>query len=397
MILHFLSKCKWQTQIKNEQICSTFQHLKKCLIPIRSYRTKSISTDSSFKISYLENTCGLSGKTLVRVSNLVNFESTEKPNSVLKLFQSFGFSKTHVSIIIGRCPPLLLYDAENALKPKLDFLLAISNSESEIIKVVAGESSILSRSLNNHLIPLFNVLITLMGSHQNAVAAIKRCPSILLCGISNLVSNAELLLSLGASHSQCVKMLTQHRNALGRSSDKFRNVVFKVKEMGFDPSSASFRQAVVAMIAVRNSTWESKFEIYRRFGFSNDEILSMFKKQPDCMNMSMDKIRRTVEFYLTKLHWSPSKLSVTPGVLIYSLERRIIPRCSVLQTLVSRNRISNSVMLTSILAMAERKFLKKYVTEHKDKVPEVLYYYKGELRFDEYNFHLVGKKQDAAL
>ena len=39
--------------------------------------------------------------------------------------------------------------------------------------------------------------------------------------------------------------------------------------------------------------------------------------------------------------------------------------------------------------MTEREFLKDFVVEHQDKVPEVMDAYQGKIVFDVYNFHPV--------
>lgn len=63
----------------------------------------------------------------------------------------------------------------------------------------------------------------------------------------------------------------------------------------------------------------------------------MFRKQPSSFCFSENMIRATVIFYFEKFNWSPSHLVKTPNALMYSLDKRVIPRCSVMQVLVSRN------------------------------------------------------------
>lgn len=92
-----------------------------------------------------------------------------------------------------------------------------------------------------------------------------------------------------------------------------------------------------------------------------------------------------------RLQWPLSRLVSNPAVIAYSLEKRTIPRCSVLQVLVLRNCTSKSFMVSTILAMAEGRFVKDFVNPHKDKVPEVVEAYKGKVKFDEYTFKQKGE------
>ena len=65
-----------------------------------------------------------------------------------------------------------------------------------------------------------------------------------------------------------------------------------------------------------------------------------------------------------------------PVLLGYSLERRIIPRCSVLQALLSKGLIEKTFVPHSLLC-AEEVFLQKFVTPYED--PELLKVYEEKL------------------
>lgn len=161
--------------------------------------------------------------------------------------------------------------------------------------------------------------------------------------------------------------------------------------MGFDLSSSYFISAVKALTLINDSAWDSRCELFRSFGFSDYEILSMFKKLPSIMCFSEKKIIQKMEFFLYKLQWPLSRLVSNPAVVNYSLEKRTIPRCSVLQVLVLRNCTSRRFMISTILAMTEQRFVKDFVNPHKDKVPEVVEAYKGKVIFDEYTFKQKGE------
>lgn len=318
--------------------------------------------------------------------------NSSKLNSVENLLQTFGFSQTHVNKILDKESTRIL--GPKTLKPKLEFLLSICNqSEPDVVKIVNRTPHLLRRSLNNHLIPVFDMLKLVTGNHNNAAAAIMSNPFVLTYSISiPLLQNIEFLQTLGVPENQILKFITGYGQVIGKQHDKFCKVVGKVKEMGFDLSSYSFRRAVLSLCLINDETWEAKFEIYRSFGFSDDEIVSMFKKLPAIVAYSEKRIGEVMEFFVKKLGCSPSRLVVVPYVIGFSLEKRTIPRCSVLQTLESKKSISCSSSLYHILAMTECAFLEKFVNAHKDKVPEVMDAYTGKLRFDEYNFRYRGRE-----
>lgn len=365
---------------------------------IRTYTYKTIhttATRSSLALKTSFFNCGLSEKTHFRACNLVPLQSCSdenRPTSALELFQDYGFSQTDITRINSKQPHILTFHPDKYIKPKLDFLLSITKSESEVVRIVTKNPLILKRSLNNHLMPFYGLLKSAMGSDENAAAAIVCNPFLLsFCLSASFLQNIEFLQEVGVPQSQILKLITKYGQAVGEQHGKFRKVVFKVEEMGFDISSSYFLDAVRSLCFLSDAAWESRCEMYRSYGFSDDDILNMFKKHPTIMSYSQKRIRELLDFFIFKLGWSPSRLSTSPNVLQYSLPNRIIPRCSVLQALVSKKRNSKSMMLTTILAMTDSRFLEIFITAYEDEVPEVMDAYRGKLRFDEYNFELEQK------
>lgn len=391
-----------QTLSFKHQTIPNFNHCSVTPI-ICSYSTETIiptNVDSSdFKISFLKNKCGLSGKALVNASECLDFDSSdERPDSVIELFETFGFPRSSIAKIIS-CYPLLLnkYHPEIIIKPKLEYLFTVFQSQADVIAIVTNNPNILLRSLTNHLIPSLNLLNSVTGSYTNTLSALKYNPNILLHNLSKtLLLNTQFLSTLGVSHSQIINILRSygHRPALAQPHDKFRNFVLKLKDVGFDLESSYFCKAVRTLCCVTDSTWESRCTLFRSFGFSDHEILSMFKKLPDIMVYTDEIINEKTDYFLNKLQWTPSRLSKHTAVLTYSLEKRIIPRCSVLQVLGSKNSTSKSYMLSSILVMTEKEFVKNFVTTNQDKVPGVIEAYHGKLRFDVYTFKQKGRKDE---
>ncbi|KAL8104479.1 uncharacterized protein LOC141677196 isoform X2 [Apium graveolens] len=299
-------------------------------------------------------------------------------NSVIKLFETFGFSETHISRIIRKQRRILTCHPQSYVKPKLDFLLSITHSQSDVGDIVAKNPVMLTKSLKNHIIPLFTSLKSVTGSDQDAVAAIKRNPFLLSnCISTTFLQNFEFLQKLGVPQIQIVKLITEYGQSIGENHDKLCKVLLKVKDMGFDLSSSYFLDAVRSFSFLSDLAWESRCEMFRSFGFSDDDIIAMAKKHPVIMSYSERRMQELLEFFVQKLQWSATRLSTTPNVLRYSLKRRIIPRCSALQALVSSNCKSKRLMLTYIVTMTESKFLESFVTAYKDEVPEVMDAYLG--------------------
>ncbi|GLT32464.1 hypothetical protein SLA2020_071310 [Shorea laevis] len=68
-----------------------------------------------------------------------------------------------------------------------------------------------------------------------------------------------------------------------------------------------------------------------------------------------------------------SYVAERPKLLSYSLARRIIPRCSVLEVLVTRGLIKDRLGGHTMIAINEDKFLRPYVTCYKDEAPVLIF------------------------
>ncbi|XP_059285172.1 uncharacterized protein LOC132038533 [Lycium ferocissimum] len=333
---------------------------------------------------------GLSKETIISEAKVLQLETStcSKVSAVIEFFQNHGFSATQVKKIIRQRPHLLASRVNKTLKPKLNFLQSIGFSEDECSKIISCQPCILSRSIRNHLAPSFDFLETFMGSKVRALVAIKQFPQILDCNVSRWKQTKQILGQIGIPDSQVSEFIQKSPVILTTNPQKMSEVGLRLKEMGFDVTSPAFRTAICRMSRVGHSKMERKFETYRSLGFSDGEILNIFRLQPMCLFYSEEHVRAIVAFYVDRLHLSPSHLSQRPVFLLRSLERRVIPRCSVMQVLWSRGIISKMGKLSSILMISEKDFLEKYVTKYEAEVPELLAAYRGELVFEEYSFHL---------
>ena len=148
--------------------------------------------------------------------------------------------------------------------------------------------------------------------------------------------------------------------------------------MGFDASNSKFAEATAAiLLGRRESRWERKVEVYKKWGWSEEELLTAFKLDPRCMFLSLDKIAASMEFFVGDMGLEPGELAKSPTVLLYSL-KRVRLRCSVLRALSSRGLIKSPVRVWALGCCTEKMFLKRFVAPYVKEVPELLDLYKGK-------------------
>ncbi|OAY46054.1 uncharacterized protein LOC110619061 [Manihot esculenta] len=269
-----------------------------------------------YTVPYLVNSCGFSLESAKCISEKVNFESADKPDAVVSLLRDYGFTNVHISRLIRKAPLLLLSNPAGTLLPKLEFQRSIGVSGSEIGKIASRNTSFLRQSLKKHIIPCYNILKSVVISDVKAVKAL-RLLSDTAC--SFLPENLPVNLST-ISH-----LLMKQPSLACLKSAKFRQIVNKAIEMGFDPLKSTFAHALYVLSCP--NIWEKKIEVYRNYGLSEDEIWSAIRKFPLCMSFSRKKITNTMDFLVNKVGWLPADFARVPFVLCYSSQKRIIPRC----------------------------------------------------------------------
>ncbi|GKV31544.1 hypothetical protein SLEP1_g40223 [Rubroshorea leprosula] len=129
------------------------------------------------------------------------------------------------------------------------------------------------------------------------------------------------------------------------------------------------------MLQLRKGNLVRKFNLYREWGWSNEQALLIFVKFPYCMIFSESKITAIMDFLVNKMGFSSSYIAERPALLTYSLKKRITPRCSVLQVLLSKVLVKDGFSVFSVASITEDKFLQKYVTCYKDESPQLMKLY----------------------
>jgi mTERF domain-containing protein len=152
-------------------------------------------------------------------------------------------------------------------------------------------------------------------------------------------------------------------------------------KLGFDPNKLRFVIAIRSM-AMSKTLWEQKVKAYRSCGLSEDEIYSAFKRNPLFMATSEKKLKKSMSFFVNKLKMKPSLISKKPILILYSLEKRIIPRCSVLQLLMSKRLIKEYTCIYHVFVMSENKFMEKFVSKYQNEVPDVVRAHQGKIEFE---------------
>jgi mTERF domain-containing protein len=302
--------------------------------------------------------------------------------AVVRLLRAHDFSDEQISTLTRKRPILYLLNAHKILKPKLDFFKSLGFSDLEVTKLLSANPNILSRSLEKQIIPCVQELRRILGTDENVLKVIKANYSLIEANLEKVLKpNMSMLISHGVPESFVLKSLFIRPAVLLVRTCRLTEVASEVMKLGFDPNCLGFVMAIRVMAITSKKLWEEKVEAYKSFGLSKDEIYSAFNRNPLFMFVSKKKIKKLMGFFVNKLKMKPSLISKNPILPAFSLEKRIIPRCSVLQLLMSKGLIMADTNIVRAWRITEKQFLDKFVCKYQNEVPDVVIAHQGKIEF----------------
>ncbi|XP_006842722.2 uncharacterized protein LOC18432558 [Amborella trichopoda] len=344
-------------------------------------RFTSSSTSASLPsiVTVLMDYVGLSMESAMNASScLLHLKTTEKPLSVINFLKKSDFSDTHVQTIICKRPQLLKANVEKTLKPKFRAFHDLGLLGCDLGHIISADPVILTKSTEKQILPKLEFLKNYLHTNEKVVRALKKSSWILIFDIEKrLVPNIRLLESYGVEDSQLHKLLLRQPRFFTKEPKRFKEIAERVKEMGFDPNSGLFSNAILAMSWLSRETWQAKVELCKNFGWSEEDVICAFRRSPYLFSLSEKKLKMGMDYFINVLKLDKFYLVLHPVLFSLSLEGRVIPRHRVLQALRSKNLLKKDVEFTSFCKRAENVFLQRYVLSFGNEAEYLLRVYKG--------------------
>jgi mTERF domain-containing protein len=358
----------------------TLIHLKALKSPNSSPFSLHFSTNTSndstpFPVSYLINNFGISPPSASKLCSTYRFKfkTTQKPNNVLTFFRNHGFSDSQLRDMIPKEPELLSCNPSKRVLPKFQFLLSKGASKSDIVKLVSKNPSVLAPSLENHIVPNYELLYRFFKSDKKTIACVIANPYIL--SDYYVPQNIALLVQTGLPDSSIELLLRRQSRTLTTNTHYMLEFVQEVKDLGFNPSKITFGVALEAKLTVNRAMWEEKVDAFKKWGWSDEDVLEAFRWQPQCMLVSIEKINLVMSFWVNQMGWDVLALVKGPSVFSNSLEKRIIPRASVVQFLLKKGLRRKNASLTYPFVVSEKLFRDKYINRFEEESSYLLKLY----------------------
>ena len=145
------------------------------------------------------------------------------------------------------------------------------------------------------------------------------------------------------------------------------------------PSMTTFVVALAAKKCLSKKLWDEKVHAFKKWGWSDEDIIRAFRLQPNLMLTLIDKINLVMSFWVNQLGWDSLALAKCPLMFCYSLHKRIIPRASVLQFLLMKGLRKKNASLFAPFTYSEDMFLSKFVLKEESDYLLKLYRKKWNL------------------
>ncbi|TYH04833.1 hypothetical protein ES288_A08G036500v1 [Gossypium darwinii] len=287
-------------------------------------------------------------------SSLTYVKDPRKCDTIISFLKESGFSKSHIEAVVKRKPNLLYSSLEKTIKPKFKIFQDLGFSTHDVADIVASDPWILTRSVDDRIAPSISDLKTVLGSNDD-VKLLKTSAWFLKSDLQKtMIPNIEFLRNCGICSSQIVSYVFSFPRFFLLKPESIKQFVERADALGFDRKSNMFLAA-----------------IRMKLGFSEDDIMSTFRRTPQVFAVSERKIKQVTDFLLNRTNVGISFIISHPMVLICSLERRLKPRLLVIETLESKNSLRRKVSMTTIYKMPDKKFREKYVVPCLKELEEV--------------------------
>ncbi|CAN6561950.1 unnamed protein product [Malus baccata var. baccata] len=252
------------------------------LLLCRHFTSEISETHHDFTVNYLIYSCGLSPECAISASKWVKLRSPKRADSVLSLLRNHGFSETQISSIVRNHCPVLNSNPEKTLLPKLKFFASLGVSKGDLAKALAYGPKLLSTSLEKRIAPTYDFLRSLL-SQKNVISVLRRDSWIFAESHSKKVApNIEVLKKTGIPQSCISHLLAYHPEVFMRKPKELGGLVDEVKQMGFNLQKSNSVLAIYALCGNNRSVWNRSCQFYKRWGLSEDDVLSAFRRHPRC-------------------------------------------------------------------------------------------------------------------
>ncbi|CAN6478252.1 unnamed protein product [Victoria cruziana] len=327
-------------------------------------------------VDYLINSCGLPSEAAAGVCRKLGRRGrVENAKRVINFLRESGFMDSHIRKAITRYPHMLGAKLEKTVMPKVKAFFDWGLSGSDVGRIVATSPVIFNVNFEKKVVPVVSKLRSLLTEDEKAVKSIKRffLSSILGHGVGDsITTNLATLRRHGVPDRTLSTIVERWPSLLGLNPRVFEKMAKKAKELGPYNGSSMYSHALYAVCSMSEPVWDAKLEVLKEFGWTQEDIVMAFQKAPLFLTISAGSLKRKLKFFVDELSYDPLEVASNPHFLMFSLEKRVVPRLAVIKMLDSKDLCKRKKSFITILHMKDVEFHEEYVLKHKDECPDII-------------------------
>ncbi|KAL5719519.1 hypothetical protein ACHQM5_012283 [Ranunculus cassubicifolius] len=201
-----------------------------------------------------------------------------------EVLQNFGCGEAEISKIFDRHPAVLKSNPI-ILSSKLNLLLSLGLTASNVVKIIYIRPRILSSRFDRRFSDRVDILKDLFGPREELLKAITRNPSLLTYNHNVIRQSVTQYEQLGVSKQDLVSILLTRPTLFPRTSFDDEKLEY-IKKTGY-PRDDKMYKYIVSIIGVsRLDTICEKVMNIEKFGLTNDQVWFLFGKSPLLLSLS---------------------------------------------------------------------------------------------------------------
>ncbi|EPS60354.1 hypothetical protein M569_14450 [Genlisea aurea] len=270
--------------------------------------------------------------------------------SVASFMKEFGLSDTQLKNLFKRQSQLRCANLERSIKPKIKVLHDYGLSNSEIAEIISKHPGVLCCSLEKRLIPSLSFLNDLLNSsHDDLFKMLKR-------------------FGYGVPMKRILRLFITFPRSLYATNAALMKRIDKLESFGIHAKSTMYVDYFQVMGGMSDRVWEKKMQAFRDLGFTEAEILIIFKRAPRAFAASTQKLKMVTEMLLATEKYSKAGIVSYAVALCYSVENRLKPRLEILKILERMNLIERWPPLGVVIYSTNDSFHDTFVAPYLGKL-----------------------------
>ncbi|XP_030467188.1 transcription termination factor MTERF8, chloroplastic [Syzygium oleosum] len=305
---------------------------------------------------------GIPREKIVHVLNNVNLTKALSLKPVEEIERLVKFLSRYGGVdLIVRHPPILNFDMDSQLIPRVEFLLELSGGDEDATGAVLRKLPTFLKYRVEHVESHVEFLRSFAGlDDQEIFRIILVFPNIVSASKERkLRPRISFLKECGLNSSEIFKFLTKAPLFLGLSFEG--NIAYKLGllvKIGYKYRTKEFAAAIGAVSRTSCENMQKVIELFLSYGFSCKDVLLMSKKHPQILQYNPDSLEEKVEYLVGEMGRDLDELLDFPAFLGYKLDTRIKHRYE-----VKKKIIGEGMSINKLLSVSSERFAKKKLEE----------------------------------